>query len=59
LIDELMAIAFLTADGNEKSVALHSPRVIRDAFHFAIKCADDPMWRERTAENFELHVKLK
>jgi hypothetical protein len=59
LIDELMAIAFLTADGNEKSVALHSPRVIRDAFHFAIKRPDDPTWRDGPGENFELHVKLK
>src|SRR5207248_10849273 len=59
LIDKLMAIAFLTTDGNEKSVSLHSPRVIRDAFHFAIKRPDDPTWRNGPGENFELHVKLK
>jgi hypothetical protein len=57
LIQELMAIAFLTANGNEKAVPLHSPRVIRDAFHLAIKCPDDPTWRDGAGEYFELHVK--
>src|SRR5207237_3184186 len=57
LIDELMAIAFLTAQGNKKPVALHSPRVIRDAFHFAIQAADDLEWRDGAGEDFELHEK--
>ena len=41
LIDELVAIAFLTAQCHEHAIPLHTPRVIRDAFHRAIKWPDD------------------
>ena len=51
LVDELVAIAFLTAKGNEKAVLLHSPRVIRDAFHRAINRADDRAGGNRGEES--------
>ena len=55
LIDELVAIAFFAAQCDEKTVPLHSPRVIRDAFHDAIKRPDDVAWGNRCDESFELH----
>jgi hypothetical protein len=36
-----MAITFFAAQCDEKTVPLHTPRVIRDAFHDAIKRPDD------------------
>jgi len=34
--DVLVPISFLTPQGHEHGVPLHSPRVIRDVFHRAI-----------------------
>src|SRR6266403_3782519 len=59
LFEELAAIAYLTANGNEKTIPLHSPRVIRDAFHLAIKRPDDPMGRDGAGEYFKLHIKFR
>ena len=55
LIDELVAIALFAAQCDEKKVPLHTPRVIRDAFHDAIKRPDDLAGGNRGGENFELH----
>ena len=52
LLDELVAIAFFAAQCDEETVPLHSPRVIRDAFHFAIKWADDLAWRRSQRREF-------
>jgi hypothetical protein len=41
LLDELMAITFFAAQCDEKTIPLHTPRVIRDAIHDAIKRPDD------------------
>ena len=54
-----MAVGFLPAQGDEKKVLLHSPRVIRDAFHDAIKRPDDLAGGNRGGENFELHGMLE
>ena len=40
---------------NEETVLLHSPRVIRDAFHVAIKRPEDLARRNGGDESFELH----
>src|SRR6266705_2241343 len=50
-----MAIAFFAAQCDEKKVPLHTPRVIRDAFHDAIKRPDDLAGGNRGGENFEQH----
>ncbi len=59
LLDELVAIAFFAAQCDEKKVPLHTPRVIRDAFHDAIKRPDDLAGGNRGGENFELHEMAK
>jgi hypothetical protein len=41
LTDEFVAVHFFAPDCHEKAIPLHSPRVIRDAFHWAIKRPDD------------------
>src|SRR6266480_3800351 len=55
LIDELMSIGFFATQCHEQAIPLHSPRVIRDAFHRAIKCPDDLANWNRGDESFELH----
>src|SRR5438874_10513572 len=55
LIDELMSIGFFATQCHEQAIPLHSPRVIRDAFHRAIKCPDDLTSWKRGGESFELH----
>src|SRR5437773_7823698 len=55
LIDELMSIGFFATQCHKQAVPLHSPRVIRDAFHRAIKCPDDLANWNRGDESFELH----
>ena len=48
LVDEIVAIALFAAQRDEQAILLHSPRVIRDAFHGAIKWADDLAdWKSR------------
>src|SRR6516165_8362352 len=58
LTDELMAIGFLAPQCREQGVPLHSPRVIRDVFHRAIKWPDDLANWSRGKENLELHEAL-
>src|SRR5439155_4111980 len=41
LTDELMSVGLFAPQRHEHGVPLHSPRVIRDIFHLAIKWADD------------------
>ena len=55
LLDEFVAIGFFTPQCHEHAIPLHSPRVIRDAFHRAIKWADDLANWNRGDESFELH----
>ena len=55
LVDEIMTIRFLAAQSHEEAVLLHSPRVIRDAFHRAINRAGDRAGGNRAEESFELH----
>ena len=57
LLDELVAIAFFPAQCDEKAIPLHTPRVIRDAFHDAIKRPDDLAGGNGCDESFELHAK--
>src|SRR5205814_3259625 len=56
LIDEVMSIGFFATQCHEQAIPLHSPRVIRDAFHRAIKCPDDLANWKRSEESFELHA---
>src|SRR6266487_3034590 len=53
--DEFVAIGFLASQCHEQAIPLHSPRVIRDAFHRAINCPDDLASWKRGGESFELH----
>src|SRR6266542_495213 len=55
LTDELMTIGFLAPQCHEHAVPLHSPRVIRDVFHWAIKWPDDLANWSRREESLELH----
>src|ERR687887_123336 len=55
LTDEFVAIGFLAPQCHEHAIPLHSPRVIRDAFHRAIKCADDLANWSRVEKSLELH----
>src|SRR5437667_4338479 len=55
LTDEVMAIGFLAPQCSEQAVPLHSPRVIRDVFHWAIKWPDDPANWSRREESLEQH----
>src|SRR5213080_491296 len=55
LADEFVAIAGFAPQCHEQAIPLHSPRVIRDAFHRAIKCPDDLANWKRDGESFELH----
>ncbi len=55
---ELVAVAFSPAQRHEQAVPLHSPRVIRDTFHSAIKWPDDLADWNRGNESFELHEAL-
>src|SRR6266545_1408324 len=55
LTDELMAIGFLAPQRREQAVSLHSPRVIRDVFHWAIKWPDDLANWSRREKSLELH----
>src|SRR2546429_1688131 len=58
LADEFVAIAGFASQCHEQAIPLHSPRVIRDAFHRAIKCPDDLASWKRGGESFELHEVL-
>src|SRR6266540_1987862 len=53
-----MPIGFFTPQCHEHAIPLHSPRVIRDAFHRAMKCPDDLANRNRGDKSFELHEVL-
>src|SRR5437867_6498170 len=53
--DEFVAIGFLASQCHEQAIPLQSPRVIRDAFHRAIKCPDDLANWNRGGQSFELH----
>src|SRR5437899_9521772 len=55
LTDELVSVGFLATQRNEQAVSLHSPRVIRDVFHWAIKWPDDLANWSRGEESLELH----
>src|SRR4030095_3775695 len=55
LADEFVAVGFFAAKSHKQAIPLHSPRVIRDAFHWAIKCPDDLANWNRGDESFELH----
>src|SRR6266536_567138 len=55
LADEFVSIGFFTPQCHEHAIPLHSPRVIRDAFHRAIKCPDDLANWNRGDKSFELH----
>src|ERR1700730_10315529 len=50
-----MTIGFLTGQRDEHAIPLPSPRVIRDAFHVAIKWAEDLANWNRGGKSFELH----
>src|SRR6266516_1844429 len=52
--DEFVAIDFLASQCHEQAIPLQSPRVIRDAFHRAIKCPDDLANWNRGDKRFEL-----
>src|SRR5216117_3751231 len=56
--DEFVAIGFLASQCHEQAIPLQSPRVIRDAFHRAIKCPDDLANWNRGDKSFELHEVL-
>src|SRR6266545_6445130 len=58
LTDELMTIGFLAPQCHEHAVPLHSPRVIRDVFHRAIRCPDDLANCSRGEESLEQHEAL-
>src|SRR4029453_11633743 len=58
LTDEFVAIGFLTAQCHEHAIPLHTPRVIRDVFHRAIKWPDDLANCSRGEESLELHEAL-
>src|SRR5262249_23052695 len=53
-----MAIGLLAPQCREQAVSLHSPRVIRDVFHWAIKWPDDLANWSRAEESLELHEVL-
>src|ERR1043166_9652337 len=55
LTNELMAIGSLAPQRREQAVPLHSPRVIGDVFHWAIKWPDDLANWSRREESLELH----
>ncbi len=55
LADEIMTIDFFPPQCHEQAILLHSPRVIRDTFHCAIKCPDDLANWNRGGKSFELH----
>src|SRR6266699_234016 len=55
LANEFVAIAGFAPQCHEQAIPLHSPRVISDAFHRAIKCPDDLANWNRGDESFELH----
>src|SRR5262249_54538298 len=55
LADEFVAIGFLAPQRHEHAIPLDSPRVIRDAFHRAIKCPDDLANWSRREKSLELH----
>jgi len=58
LTDKFVAIGFLTPQRHEHAIPLHTPRVIRDVFHRAIKCTDDLANCSRGEESLELHEAL-
>src|SRR5262249_49181801 len=58
LTDELMSVGLFTRQCHEHGVPLHSPRVIRDVFHLAIKWADDLANWSRVEKGLELHESL-
>src|SRR6266480_5475217 len=58
LTDEFMTIGFLAPQRHEHAIPLHSPRVIRDIFHRAIKCPDDLANWSRGEKSLELHEAL-
>src|SRR5947207_13357939 len=55
LSDELVAIGFFAPQCHKQAIPLHSPRVIRDAFHCPIKFHVDLANWARGEESFELH----
>src|SRR6266487_910147 len=55
---EFMTIGFLAPQRHEHAIPLHSPRVIRDVFHRAIKCPDDVANWSCGEESLELHEAL-
>src|SRR5258708_38781237 len=58
LTDELMSVGLFAPQRHEHGVPLHSPRVIRDIFHLAIKWADDLANWSRVEKRLELHEAL-
>src|SRR5947209_2899698 len=58
LTDKFVPVGFLAPQCHEQGVPLHSPRVIRDVFHRAIKWPDDLANWSRGEESLELHEAL-
>src|SRR5713226_10408864 len=55
LPDEVMAVAFFATHCHEQAIPLYTARVIRDAFHRAIRWPDDFANGNRSEKRFELH----
>ena len=55
LADEFVSVIFLSPQRHEETVFLHSPRVIRDTFHCAIKRPDELTDWNCAGKSFELH----
>src|SRR3984893_19557064 len=55
LPDEIVAVALFAAHCHEQAIPLYTARVIRDAFHRAIRWADDFANGNRGEKSFELH----
>src|SRR5439155_2364412 len=55
LADELVSIAFFAPQCHEHAIPFHSPRVVRDAFHWASNGPDDFANWNRRDESFEQH----